>query len=608
MRIFKSDLIFQRANVCDLGHALWHVDSFIMGFELGSTNLIPWHQFQHSLPPNLILDECLPKEQAEILGVDDIEELHIKHRYLGSGSLCSKALTDKSRMHYFGRVNKNYVNKVYPAYPADLDHRYFQMASEQYRLPFMLMPNMSFKMLAPSESNGLIPPYQLRLFRPDHIKQLKELSCQCDTLWLFPTQGLAAVVWRCVSMASDIVASNISTEMLILDDLKNQRSISEIQNNYHERSGPQSADFALVQNDLEPLSWLSSTLANQVPAYLKKQSIKSEKAKQAVPFDELYQQHIRQDKSLKEVKLNAAKTKQCQFAGQTISHRNFSGQNLKQADFTGATLHNCDFSNANLSSSVFDQVTCTQCYFDGANFERSSVTETVYLDCFFRQTNFNLSRFSHSCLTQSDCRYAVFNRSQFDHVSIENSQFSGALFSQAVFLITSLERCCLNNTVFKKCHFQKSTLQSLSIAYAKFSKSNFCETNFRYCTVSNTVFNLVNFHSLAEMVHCHFDRSHLNGCNFGKRIIEQCQFNNCELNQTDFAKAQLIEVTFNQNAAIGVDMSHARLIQCHFESNDFERARFVNAQIKSPTWQGNNTHNALFAYAQQDNKDIRCLS
>lgn len=134
------------------------------------------------------------------------------------------------RMRFQGTYDRDYKQKYFPGYPADLDWRFFQAAPEDQWEKGHFQGEESFEIVNMHPEapviKGKLPGLYARCFikRSPGVEgpEFEELHMNLDTVWLFPEKMLALLIWRKGIMVADDEAEELSHVLLAYEAKKDE--------------------------------------------------------------------------------------------------------------------------------------------------------------------------------------------------------------------------------------------------------------------------------------------------------------------------------------------------------------------------------------------------
>jgi uncharacterized protein YjbI with pentapeptide repeats len=130
-------------------------------------------------------------------------------------------LADPRRTRFQPRYDASYLRRFYPGYPAGLDWRFFLCAPEDQRLPGFFQGDEPFALhhLHPQRPaiRGRLPGLRVRCFLRQE-QAFRELPMNLDTVWFFPDQMLALLLWRGGIQVDDDEAARVSHVLAACED------------------------------------------------------------------------------------------------------------------------------------------------------------------------------------------------------------------------------------------------------------------------------------------------------------------------------------------------------------------------------------------------------
>ncbi len=134
------------------------------------------------------------------------------------------------RMRFQATYDRDYKQKYFPGYPADLDWRYFLAAPEDQWMKDYFAGNESFELVNMHPETpvvrGKLPGLYARCFIKYDAKSagrdFEELEMNLDTVWLFPEKLMAMLIWRKGIEVTDDEASQISHVLLAYESRKDE--------------------------------------------------------------------------------------------------------------------------------------------------------------------------------------------------------------------------------------------------------------------------------------------------------------------------------------------------------------------------------------------------
>lgn len=211
------------------------------------------------------------------------------------------------RARYQGTYDKTYMEKYYPGYPADMDWRLFMQAPDDQWFDRFLQGTESFmlKNMHPEhpELTGTLPGLQPRCFVKDTATDIatkdasdteqssfREIPLHLDTVWFFPEQDVAQLIWRGGMSVKDDEAEQISHMLLAYEKQAEPRPADHYRNAMERRiTDPDPMEDTLNTPDLIPPAedtalqrMLQASMSNQeASAFIENLEAKADKVKAA---------------------------------------------------------------------------------------------------------------------------------------------------------------------------------------------------------------------------------------------------------------------------------------------------------------------------------------
>ena len=141
-----------------------------------------------------------------------------------------------------GTFDKRYLDEYFPGMPADMDPAFFNVAPEDQWAPGFFRGDEDFLLenMHPEQARieGRLPGLVVRVFVTRHDGRgastaappaapppLREIPLRCDTVWLFPTAGIGAVVFHGSMPVGEDDAADIGHLVAACEDPASPRSI-----------------------------------------------------------------------------------------------------------------------------------------------------------------------------------------------------------------------------------------------------------------------------------------------------------------------------------------------------------------------------------------------
>jgi len=161
-----------------------------------------------------------------------------------------------------GTYGRTWLEKHYPEFAPDIDWAYFSIAppGQAARKPFRGDEQFRFQGLHPEArvQEGKLPAIQARcLVRRRAVEEIEDIVTALTTVWFFPNDGYAALVFHASAEVKQPDAGDIGELMIAAETLGESRSLSHYSNALARRLDPKGGaleklnDAALVPPDLD---------------------------------------------------------------------------------------------------------------------------------------------------------------------------------------------------------------------------------------------------------------------------------------------------------------------------------------------------------------------
>jgi uncharacterized protein YjbI with pentapeptide repeats len=141
------------------------------------------------------------------------------------------------RRRLAGTFGSDYADRWAPGLPGDHDPRFFHLAPDDQRVPRFWKGNESFLIENMNADEprieGRLPGLAARAFvsqQDDEGDRFREVSMVAETLWLFPTSGVGALIFRGRLSVRDDDAADITDLLLACEDPADPRPLEHYRN------------------------------------------------------------------------------------------------------------------------------------------------------------------------------------------------------------------------------------------------------------------------------------------------------------------------------------------------------------------------------------------
>lgn len=561
------------------------------------------------------------------------------------------------RKRKLGAFDDNWLKKDWPNFPYDTDLEFFNTAPEQQRLQTYFIGDEEVEIIGmhprTARMSFKLPGLRARcIYRRSDDESLfrgwHESPIVPETLYLFPNEGLAALLHRTVIQVRRPDALDLHDVLLSLEPIstpsRSENAILKLcQSQLYDVIAPMADDPILVDKTTVQTSATNMKESNNQPQHTSFDAIKREtpagKIKLSPDFEYILSQTGLDAASAQAIRmaqdpfeaLSVAMKKQIQLArdeyNQAVLQSGLSEkeylEKLKSIPQVDTAMKKADF-----SAGLRVELEAITDFVDTVvDMLRKASPQSNYLQSANAakpgdSTNpSQKSNPSHADVTE-EMRAFVNARStdpnQFRGVNISELNFSGLTlagldFTGAICEGTDFSDCDLNGACFqdailtranfKNAQLSKSIFVDAVAGQAILDGANLTEANLTQTDLSESYCRSTRFDS-AILNQTLMDQSNLSIASFKgvlgvklsacEALIDGCDFSNATLDHADFMKSSIQGCIFNQSQSTRLDLSGAIIKNCSFVSVTFKdctamlKASLTNCTFDLSSLQGAN--------------------
>lgn len=503
------------------------------------------------------------------------------------------------RTKFHGSYNNKWFEQYFPALPADMDLRFFNVSPQDQQFSSFFTGDEHYLLTGFAQENkqfsGCLPNIKARSFVTMDA-QLHEVPMQLDTLWFLPDVNLGAVIYRGMIAIDSHDAKNVSQVMLAYEgkldpakSLRHYQQVSALRNNKKT-----AAVQALNQSPLMPLPSVAqlslkaeklsaqkieklALLAQQQTKFLQRLPKEIQQVNPVLPtptlsiFDEILSEDIQQG--------NVDLSPILQKAEQQIATVKAQGKQAlaelaQTTTLSGTTKPTVNTDQACASALVFvNSVETSAEQTDASRLNTMAIKQRQAKQMAITKADVN----PLSLEAQQALRTLCLNRLaqklpislvDFTGAELANITFTDLDLTQTVFSFANLHAC-----VFYRCQLNQSALCNANLAQCQFIECNLQEVNFSGVSGEKIRFEQCDLTASqwrnscleqAKFLNCAWKSSMLLACHLTHSHFEQCRlagltFSQCSFNDSDFIDCHVEKSVFTQTL-----FNFSRWQRCHF--------------------------------------------
>lgn len=171
----------------------------------------------------------------------------------------------------------------------------------------------------------------------------------------------------------------------------------------------------------------------------------------------------------------------------TISHVNFTDQDLTSAHVVGVQFENCDFTRVILRDWHATHAQFHNCVFAGAILDAGSFEDCVFDQCEFVEAEQVSSKARHALRPHSD-ELVPFDRVLARAANFVRAKFSACVFSQVNFYAAVFELAALTGCILDRCDLESSVFGCTQFVNSHVYRSNLISATLCECVTDSAVF------------------------------------------------------------------------------------------------------------------------
>ena len=503
------------------------------------------------------------------------------------------------RTKFHGSYSNKWFDQYFPALPADMDLRFFNVAPEDQQFIQFFSGDEHYLLTGLAKENkqfsGYLPKIKARSFVTIDT-QFQEVPMQLDTLWFLPDANLGAVIYRGIISIDNHDAKNVSQVMLAYEGMLDPaKSLLHYQQVSALRNNKKTATLqALNQSPLMPLQSAAkltikaeklsvqkseklALLTQQQAKILKKLPKEIQQANPVLPtptlsiFDEILSEDIQQgnvdlspvlQKADQQIATAKARGKAAmaqltqtatasKIAKITVTKEQSYANALALVKSEGATTKEIPSSSSiqmAIKQRQAKQMTISKDDVNPLSIEAQQALRTLCLDRLSKQLPLSLVDFTGADLS--------------------SITFSELDLTQTVFSFTNLQSC-----VFYRCQLDHSALCNADLSQCEFIECNLKEVNFsgvfgekthiEQCDLSGSQWRNSRIVQ-AKFFDCYWQNSMLLACQFIHSYFEKCRLSGMTFSQSSFNDSDFIDCQLEKSIFTQTKLNFSRWQGCHF--------------------------------------------
>ncbi len=464
-----------------------------------------------------------------------------KGRPVGFAPLPWQAMMEKKEE--WGSFGEDYIESAWPNFPEDMKWSLFNRApSDQQIQGFWSGPirgkiwnmhpekrELSFTISPPS-------PRVVVVFQ----NREEEFSPHMDTLWLFPSLEVVALIYRLIIPATDDEASEIQDVRVILEKEREDEIFS----------GDAGEDSAAQEEVF--FSHSDTTSEQQEEVFRKGASDLSPLSGEAViricDGDKIFSGRV-----VERVKISSKDLVGADFSGCVLQGVVFEDVDLKESNFSNSYMEDVRFYKVNLRGANMEGMEGKGVVFEYVNGKDSILMGTLFKDSRMEEVDLSGVNFQDSCWEEVEISNSDLSRSDLYNGKIKGAQFKGVKW-----LEISAARC-----VFENCHFEKVDFSSGDLSQSSVIKGTFIDCILEECDFSDALFREVKVSS-CSLKGVSVEKVKLEGVRFKDTVMDEASGDECTIRDSVFLSSSLRGICF-QNSC--------------FEASIFEKVKMLEANL-----------------------------
>lgn len=186
------------------------------------------------------------------------EMLKLPGQKVRPAGLSALSLLSRTRQKRAGTYDRNWLEKEYPGFPADIDWRFFKVASDDQQSPRPFRGDEEYALAGVHRSQqrvtGTLPGIRARCFlTTDSDASLTEAETSLSTVWFLPDQDCVVLVFHAAARVRLPDASDVATVMIAADDLTVSRGLDHYRMAFERRMDKDKGHLEVLDDkDLVP--------------------------------------------------------------------------------------------------------------------------------------------------------------------------------------------------------------------------------------------------------------------------------------------------------------------------------------------------------------------
>ncbi|KRW62597.1 DUF2169 family type VI secretion system accessory protein [Pseudomonas sp. TTU2014-080ASC] len=523
-------------------------------------------------------------------------------------------------------AGKEYLETIFPGLPANIDHRFFQMAAPAQWLPQEEWPDqVPFELQGFRPDNqaisGVLPEVRGRAFVSRYSScELEEVALQRKTLWFFPDSDIALMIYTGSLPIEHLLDESIESLMVSLDRCDALRTIDHYQQVHHKRSDEKASTFEfLLDTDLMPEE-MAVNITESVCDH--PDSSRYEATPTSREASDNYYRRIRDaiavhdQRSAQEMDwsvlpaipddneetllyndLAVVENKNftgLRFSG-TLNGKTFQQCNFTRCDFSQATLKNCVFEQCLLDAVSFSDTTLHQVRLAQCTLQKVVLTDSNLDEVTFEKVNLQAPSAQRLHVESSAWNYCTF-----DQGSLVDSCFYACSLSNSLFSGTDITHLHVQQGQIDACVFNRCSAKGVTCNQVQLSKSSLMGGDWR-----DARFDTCQIESLTAGMRVDFGQSVFSDCTFNKVGLKHAALQGCHLLYCSFTESNFDQADLTSSSVSACDLAGARfkdsvLTHSRWQDTSLQQGMLYNADLRDVTFDHCNLAAANLAMAWQD--------
>ncbi|EIM18972.1 DUF2169 domain-containing protein [Pseudomonas chlororaphis] len=521
-------------------------------------------------------------------------------------------------------ADKAYLRSIFPALPASIDPRYFQMAAPPQWLPLEAWPDrvpFALQGFGPDTISGVLPQVHGRAFVRRHGEQvLEEVVLRRKTLWFFPDSDMALLIYTGSVALEHLLDESFESLLVALDRCDAPRSSGHFHQVHKQRSDEQASGFAcLLDTNLMP-EGMGLNITRSLREH--PDSSRYEAAPTSAEDSAGFYQRIREAIATHE-QPDAQEVDQPALpaitgdpevdlfndAPDTVQERNFTGLRFS-GTLVGKTFQRCNFVRCDFSLATLKDCVFEQCLLQASNLSKATLQQVRLVECALQQLD----------LSDSHLREVRLEKVNLQELSAQRLHVENGVWDACVFDGGSLIACCFYNCTLANNLFSGTDISRLQVDQGQIDACVFNRCDARGVNCDEVLFNknslLGGDWGNARFFACqisymtaglHVDFSHavfsecsLNKVGFKQVGLHGCHLLHCAFSESNFDQADLSAATISACDMAGARFKDAVLSHSRWRDTSLQQGMLYNADLRDATFDQCNLASANLAMAWQD--------